>query len=324
MINIKINENDKNQRIDRFLMKLMPNANKNFLMRMLREKKIKLNYKKVTPSYNIELDDEIQIYFSDETFNKFSKGKRDVFNKTKIDIIYEDKDVLIVDKPSGLLCHVAKNLKEKNLVDGVINYLYSKGEYNPRKENTFVPSICNRLDRNTSGLVIAAKNANALREINDLIKKREIKKFYLAIVRGRLNYNGILKNSYKKNESKNKMVVVDDDLDDKEMISNIKTVECDDNFSLINIELITGRTHQIRLQLNSLNHPIIGDNKYGEKEFNENVGLKHSNRQQLVACELVFPTFEGSLNNLSNKVFVSKYKNDLLELYNHLRKSYSE
>lgn len=316
MINIKIKENDANQRVDRFLQKLMPNAGKNFLMRMLREKKIKVNKKKCEPSYLLSEGDDVTIYFSDETFKKFSKGRREVFNKTKIEIVYEDENVLIVDKPAGLLCHVSNNLKEPNVVDGVINYLRENGEYNPRDEHSFVPAISNRLDRNTAGLVIAAKNANALRCVNELIKNREIKKLYHAIVRGKMDFNGTMKNSFEKNENKNMVKLSKEG--DKSMESVITTIESADDFSLVKIELITGRTHQIRLQLKLLKHPIIGDNKYGDIAFNNSLNIKDKNHQRLVAGELVFPELSGDLESLSKKSFKSKYLDELFNDYRSL------
>ena len=316
MINIKIKENDANQRVDRFLQKLMPNAGKNFLMRMLREKKIKVNKKKCEPSYLLLEGDDVTIYFSDETFEKFSKGRREVFNKTKIEIVYEDENVIIIDKPAGLLCHVSNNLKEPNVVDGVINYLREKGEYNPRDEHSFVPAISNRLDRNTAGLVIAAKNANTLRTMNELIKNREIQKLYHAIVRGKMDFNGILKNSFEKNEKKNMVKVTKDG--EKSMESVITTIKSASDFSLVKIELITGRTHQIRLQLKLLKHPIIGDNKYGDIGFNNSLNIKDKNHQRLVAGELVFPKLEGDLESLSDKSFKSKYLEELIDDYRSL------
>lgn len=320
MINIEVKPNDSNQRIDRFLLKLMPNANKNFMMRMLREKKIKLNNQKADPAELIQEGDNIQIYFSDETFDKFSSKKEKSKNNIKLDIVYEDVNIAILDKPTGILCHFANNLKEPNLVDSFINYLSDKSEYNPRDEHSFVPSLCNRLDRNTSGLVIAAKNAESLRKINELIKEHKIQKYYFAIVKGELVYDGYIENSYSKNEKKNMMNLEKNSNSGKIMKSKISTIKSNRDFSLIKIELITGKTHQIRLQLKTLGAPIIGDNKYGDIDFNNKLNIKNNNHQKLVSGELVFPEIEGKLSYLSNKKFVSKYKSELFNLYKFINK----
>ncbi|MCI6610360.1 MAG: RluA family pseudouridine synthase [Ezakiella sp.] len=320
MINIEVKQNDANQRIDRFLLKLMPNANKNFMMRMLREKKIKLNKEKADPSKFIQEGDSIQIYFSDETFDKFSYKEEKSKNNIKLDIVYEDENIAILDKPSGVLCHFANNLKEPNLVDSFISYLTDKREYNPRDEHSFVPSLCNRLDRNTSGLVIAAKNAESLRKINELIKEHKIKKYYFAIVKGELIYDGYMENSYSKNENKNMMNLEKNLNSGKMMKSKISTIKSGKDFSLIKVELITGKTHQIRLQLKTLGAPIIGDNKYGDIDFNNKLNVKNTNHQKLVSGEIVFPKIEGNLSYLSNKKFVSKYKSELFNLYKFINK----
>ncbi len=308
MKSVIISNNDANQRVDRFLMKLLPNANKNFIMKMIRKKNIVLNNKKIEASTMLVVGDEIKIFFSDETYDKFSANKSD-YAHIKLDIVYEDENILVLDKPSGLLSHVSKNLKEKNLIDGAIHYLIEKGEYNPRIENSFVPALCNRLDRNTAGLVIVGKNAEALREMNKLIKSREVKKFYRAIVVGKAELDCELRDNMKRDEEKNRSMISKSGV---EMISHVKTITADEKFSLVEIELITGRTHQIRLQLANISHPILGDPKYGN--YNTNEVLKDINlnsKQLLASVRLEFPELSGVLRELSNKKLVSRYLSKL-------------
>lgn len=317
MKKIIVEKNDENQRADRFLNKLLPNANKNFIMKMIRKKNIINNGKKLDPSDILRLGDEISIFFSDETFEKFSH-KKNSYAHVNLDIVYEDENILIVDKPSGLLSHSAENLREKNLIDGVINYLIEKGEYNPREENTFVPALCNRLDRNTSGLVVVGKNANALKTINQKIKTRDFKKIYNAIVLGHFKFEGRMSNKMVKNENKNRSIITKNH-DGILMESDFKPIISGEKYSIVEIDLITGRTHQIRVQLSNMKHPILGDPKYGSYAANRKLeSLNMKNHQLLSSVEIVFPKMEGELEYLSHKNFISKYKEAIREVYKKL------
>lgn len=317
MKKIIVEKNDANQRADRFLTKLLPKANKNFIMKMIRKKNIIRNGCRMDASDILLLGDEIKLFFSDETFEKFSK-KENKYAHINLDIVYEDKNILVLDKPSGLLSHSAKDLREKNLIDGVINYLIENNEYNPRVENSFVPALCNRLDRNTSGLVVVGKNSYALKAISDKIKSRDFKKIYNAIVIGKFTYEGRVENKMIKNERKNLSVITKKD-DGIYMESFFKPIISGERYSIVEVDLITGRTHQIRLQLSNLKHPILGDPKYGSFSANrklEDLNLK--NHQLLSSVEIVFPKMDGELEYLSHKNFISKYKSKMMEVYKKL------
>lgn len=313
MKKIIVKENDAKQRADRFLNKLLPNANKNFIMKMMRKKNIVNNGKKMSASDILETGDEITLFFSDETYEKFSKKKNN-YSQVKLDIVYEDENILVLDKPRGLLSHSAENLREKNLIDGAISYLIEKGEYNPRLENTFVPALCNRLDRNTSGLVIVGKNSHALKTINEKIRSRDFKKIYNAIVVGSFDYEGKMTNQMVKDENKNRSKIVKDD--GIVMESDFKPIITGERYSLVEIDLITGRTHQIRLQLSNMKHPILGDPKYGIYSANRKLeALNMKNHQLLSSVEIIFPEMEGDLEYLSHKHFISKYKKEIREVH---------
>ncbi|MDO5717219.1 MAG: RluA family pseudouridine synthase [Tissierellia bacterium] len=308
MKKIIIEENDRNQRADRFLVKHLPNAKKNFLMKMLRKKNIMRNGKRLHPEDILEMGDVIEFFFSDETYEKF-KGKDKVYSHVSLDIIYEDDHVLVLDKPAGLLSHSASKLREKNLVDGAIKYLIEKGEYNPRAENSFTPAICNRLDRNTSGIVMVGKTNLALKLINEALRGREVSKYYYAIVVGEFCNDGLYETSMTRLESKNISLL---SRDGKHMVTEIHTISKNKNLSLLRVKLVTGRTHQIRVQLQALGHSILGDPKYGNSNLNQKYGQKH---QLLSAVEMILPNFIGDLNYLSGKKFVSKYKMDMIQKY---------
>lgn len=317
MKKIIVGENDKGQRADRFLSKLLPNANKNFIMKMIRKKNIVNNSKRMNASDILNKGDEITIYFSDETFEKFSK-KDNTYAHINLDIVYEDENILVVDKASGLLSHSASNNREKNLIDGVIAYLIESGQYSPRNENSFIPALCNRLDRNTAGLVIVGKNAVALKTINEKIRERDFKKIYNAIVLGNFTFNGLIEDRMVKDDKKNRTNIVKSK-DGTLMQSDVKPIIAGEKYSLVEIDLITGRTHQIRAQLAHLNHPILGDPKYGSYSANRKLDiLDMKNHQLLASVEMILPQMEGDLEYLSNKKFTSKYKSKLMEVYKKL------
>ena len=309
MKQIKVDKNEDNQRIDRFLKKYLDNANKSFIYKMLRKKRIKLNGGRAKPEDIINEGDTIELYLSDETMEKFMKPEKEIKNTSNLDIIYEDDNIVLINKPKGILSHSSKgDYSEKNIVDELVAYLYNKGEFVPRIEKTFTPSICNRLDRNTSGIIIAAKNYNALKEINNSIKNKHVKKYYKCIVKGRLNKDIRLEGFLVKNEKNNKVNISKEESEDsKSITTDIKVLEKNEGYSLLEIDLITGRTHQIRAHLSSIRHPIIGDLKYGNSDVNRVFKDKYKlNSQYLHAYKIVFHKLNGDLEYLNNKEFVSE------------------
>ena len=311
MKKVIIDKNDSGQRLDRFLKKYLKDAPLSFIYKMLRKKNIKINNQKGKPDTIIKEGDIVQFYLSDETIEKFRGSQKVKKSKFSLNIIYEDENIILINKPVGLLSHSANKEYGNNVVDGMIHYLYEKGEYNPRVEKSFKPSICNRLDRNTSGIIIGAKNSQALRQINVSIKEGKIHKYYKTIVKGEVKEEGIFEGYIIKNEELNKVKVLDQEGEDaKKILTKIKVLKTIKKYSLLEIELITGRTHQIRAHLSNIGHPIIGDVKYGDKVvnkyFRENYGL---NGQFLHAYKIVFSEIKGPLNYLKGKEFIAKAGN---------------
>lgn len=308
MREIKIKKNESNQRIDRFLKKYLAKASQGFIYKMIRKKNIKLNNKRVNPEDIIREGDIIQLFFSEETIEKFLIDKEEIKLPIIPRIIYEDNNIILVNKPKGVLSHSDKKGYEDNIVDEIIGYLHRKGEYNPNMETTFTPSICNRLDRNTSGIIIGAKNFSSLQIINESIKNGDIKKFYICMVKGEVKRDFLLKGYLIKDEEKNKVEVYKNKVEgSKEIITDIRLLKNEKGYSFLEIQLITGRTHQIRAHLSSIGYPLVGDTKYGlnsvNKRFREEYGL---NSQFLYAHKIIFNGLSHPLEYLNGKEFTAK------------------
>lgn len=323
MREIQIDKNEHNQRIDRFLKKYLPNASLSFIYKMLRKKNIKLNGSKAKPEDLIREGDIIQLYFSNETLEKFTANPKKINKANVIDIIYEDKNIVIINKPKGMLSHGTGKKHENNVVDNLISYLYEKKEYVPRLEKTFTPSICNRLDRNTSGIIIGAKNYLSLKLINESIRKNHVKKYYKAIVKGEVTREVELKGFLVKNEEKNKVQISEKKLEDsKEINSKITPLKTNKEYSLLEIDLITGRTHQIRAHLASIGHPIVGDLKYGDKKVNDKFKREYNlTSQYLHAYKIKFDRIADELSYLNNKSFVAEENKLLKDIEKNLFKN---
>lgn len=308
MKQIKIDKNEDNQRIDRFLKKYFANSNMSFIYKMLRKKRIKLNGNRAKPEDMINEGDTIELYLSDETIDKFVKVEKEIKKSSDLDIVYEDDNIVLINKPKGILSHASKgDYSEKTIVDEFVSYLYGKGEYIPRLEKTFTPSICNRLDRNTSGIIIGAKNYNTLKEINNSMKNRKIKKYYKCIVKGVLGKDQKLEGFLVKNEKNNKVHISKEEREDsKSITTDIKVLKKNEGYSFLEIDLITGRTHQIRAHLASINHPVIGDLKYGDHDENRFFKEKYKlHSQYLHAYRIIFNGLGGDLEYLNCKEFTS-------------------
>ncbi len=302
-----ISANDANQRLDKFITKTMPSLPKALMYKFIRTKHIKLNGKKAEISTRLKEGDIVTAYISDEFFEK-KEPKYDFLSASdKLIIVYEDENILLADKPQGLLSHPDENEYNDTLITRIQKYLYLKGEYEPDKENSFKPSLANRIDRNTGGIVIAAKNAQALRILCDKIKSREIDKRYLTVVHGKpKEKEALLEGFLQKNEAKNKVYLQNKKNDDNLSIKTYyRTLDSKNGVSLLEIELLTGRTHQIRAHLASIGHPLLGDGKYGKLKEDKKLGF---NKQALYSYKLTF-TFEsdaGILNYLNGKNFTVK------------------
>ncbi|WP_425449758.1 RluA family pseudouridine synthase [Dethiothermospora halolimnae] len=306
MNEITINTNEKNQRIDRFLKKYMPEASKGFIYKMLRKKRIKLNNKRAKPNINLKEGDKIQFYMSTETINKFKEYKKVEDVVIRFKVTYEDENIIIINKPKGLLSHSAGN-NENTVVKQLISYLHKRGEYDPEKEKTFIPAICNRLDKNTSGIIIGAKNNLALQSINESIRNGNIDKYYKCIVKGKVATDKELKGYLIKEPKTNKVDILGHEIKgSKKIHTKIKILNENKNFTMLEIELLTGRTHQIRAHLASIGHPIIGDLKYGDKKVNKYfLGKYKLENQFLHAYKIVLNGLDGKLDYLNNKKIVA-------------------
>lgn len=302
-----IDKNESEQRLDRFLKKYLSEASQGFIYKMIRKKNIKLNGKRANPDTIIHEGDIIQLYLADETIEKF-KGKTEVIKSKLVpNIIYEDEHIILINKPVGILSHSANREYGNNIVDSMIHYLHEKGEYNPRIEKTFTPAICNRLDRNTSGIIIGAKDYPSLKMINDSIKIGNVHRYYKTLVKGIVKKDMVIEGYLTKDEELNKVEVLEEkEEDSKKIVTSIKVLNTSSLYSLLEIELITGRTHQIRAHLSSIGYPIIGDVKYGYKKenkyFKEKYGL---DSQFLHGYRIIFTGLEEPLEYLNSQEFYS-------------------
>lgn len=318
-----IQKNDTGQRLDRFVSKAVPLLPSSLTQKYIRLKRVKLNGKGTKQDVKLAVGDTVQLYINDEFFE--SPSEENAYLKIaepKLDIVYEDDNILLVNKKAGVLCHSAGGWSHNTLIAHIQAYLYARREWRPREENAFAPALCNRIDRNTSGIVIAAKNAEALRVLNERIRSREVEKFYLAVVHGIMApKSGRLEAFIFKDASKNQVFVSDRSvIGSKTAITEYKTLASTGGLSLLECRLITGRTHQIRAQLAHAGHPLLGDGKYGNDKYNRPFG-EHG--QALCSYRLVFDFRTGAgplqyLNGLEFKVnkvdFAEKYFNDIWRL----------
>lgn len=316
MKELTVNKNDAGQRLDRFVGKAVPLLPESLLQKYIRLKRIKVNGKGAKRDLRLSRGDVLQLYINDEFFEKPKEENSYLKVSTpRLDIVYEDENILLADKKPGVLCHSAGKWDYNTLVANIQAYAYQKGEWRPREENSFAPALCNRIDRNTGGIVIAAKNAEALRIINEKIKDREIDKRYLCIVHGRPKPgSGKLEGYIFKDAKKNQVYVKDhSEPGSKTAVMEYKVLETKGNLSLVECRLHTGRTHQIRAQMSHAGWPLLGDGKYGSERQNKPFEEKG---QALYSYKLRFDfeTDAGILNYLKGREF-SVEKIDFVEKY---------
>lgn len=305
MREIFVGPNDSGQRVDRFLKKYFEKANLSFIYKNLRKKNIVVNGKKVKPEDELKEGDLIKLFLSEETIEKFKREPVNLKSKKFPKVIYEDDNVILIEKKAGTLSHNASSEFEMNSVDSMIDYLIAKGDFNPRLENSFRPAVVNRLDRNTSGILIGAKNAMALRDLNKSIKENNIEKYYVAMVKGNVKKDFRDISYLSKNEDKNKVYVNKNKVDgSKESITEFKVLKHSEFYSLLSVNLITGRTHQIRTILNSYKFPIVGDRKYGNHRVNDYFENTYSyDSQFLHNYKVRFKDLSENLSYLNGKEF---------------------
>lgn len=315
MKEITIGQNDAGQRLDRFLSKAVPLLSASLAQKYIRIKRIKCNGARAERDTRLKAGDVLQLYINDEFFDKPREDNAYLtVAAPKLNIVYEDSHILLVDKRPGLAVHPHDGAEYgRTLIDHIQAYLYQKREWSPRGENSFVPALCNRIDRNTGGIVIAAKTAEALRVMNQKVKDRELDKRYLAIVEGTPKpLRGSLKGFLFKNAKKNRVFVTDTPQPGaKTCQTNYITLCSSQGLSLVECELITGRTHQIRAQFAHAGHPLLGDGKYGKlnKRFDRNYQALYSYK-----LTFQFTTDAGELSYLNGKSFQVE-KVDFVEEY---------
>lgn len=307
MKEIRITKNEENQRLDKFLLKYMNKATKAFIYKMLRKKRIKYNGKKAEGNELLQEGDSLLLYLSDETIVSFMEEKVIAQANRHFGIIYEDDDVLAVAKPAGLLTHPEKSDDKDTLIDQVLFYLYQKGQYAPSPQSAFTPALCNRLDRNTSGIVLAGKTLKGVQGLNEAIRNRQVDKYYLTMVKGEVKEAGEISAFLSKEEGKNQVRISKEaGINAKESITRYRPLAYNHGYTLLEIHLITGKTHQIRAHMQSIGHPVVGDRKYGDikvnQQFKQDFALSN---QFLHGAKFVFSNISGSLGYLKGKTLIA-------------------
>lgn len=316
MVKITVEKNEDNQRLDRFLRKYMKSAPLSLIYKLIR-KDVKVNGKRAREDYVLAGGDEIVIYMSPEELDGYRVRKEAVRSRRQFKIAYEDENILAAEKPFGLLTHGDRTEKKNHLANQVLSYLMEKGEYDPRTERTFTPAPANRLDRNTTGLVLFGKNGEALRELNRMIREKGyVSKYYITIAKGNVRGPLILRDRMEKDSAANIVRVKDEGEEGGKLMETIaRPLANVPGYTLLEVELITGRTHQIRAHLARAGHPIIGDAKYGNPQLNRMIEKKYGlSTQFLHAYRLYFEKGSGILGYFAGTEIKSELPENLKKI----------
>ena len=309
MREIIINKNEAGQRFDKLLFKYFNAAPASFVYKMLRKKNITLNNKKSDGKDKLAVGDCVKIFMTDETIDKFRSSKNieasgKATHKFSLDVVYEDENVIIVNKPAGVLSQKAKK-NDISMNEYIIEYLLDTKQLSENELETFKPGICNRLDRNTSGLLIAGKSLLGLQVMSDMLKDRTFGKYYITVVSGEINGKTKIKGYLTKDSKYNKVKIYDKPLKESSYIeTEYECLKTNGRYTILKVKLITGKPHQIRAHLASVRHPIIGDTKYGRADINEIFRKKCGVKYQLLhAWQLKFDEMPDELKKLKQKTF---------------------
>lgn len=293
----------------------MNKASKGFLYKMLRKKRIKYNGGRAEGSELLKAGDTLQLYLAEETISSFMEEKTVAEAKRHFAIVYEDDDILVVSKPAGLLTHPEKSSDKDTLIDQILYYLYQKGQYLPEADSSFTPALCNRLDRNTSGIVIAGKTLKGVQAVNETIRSHKLDKYYLTLVAGEIREAGEITAYLTKDEEKNQVRISKREGSGKKTMTKYRPLACAKGYTLLEIHLITGKTHQIRAHMQSIGHPVVGDRKYGSEHSNQKFREEYAlSNQFLHAIRVEWKEKDGPLGYLYGKEMTAPLPKTLQEI----------
>ena len=330
MRQINIANLEAGQRLDKFLGKYLNQATMGFIYKMLRKKNITLNDKKATGKEVLTQGDFVKIFFTEETLNKLATRERILSGqltkqnnqnkKVLLDIIYEDEHILLINKPAGMLSQKGKP-EDISLIEYITSYLLENKQLTLEDLRHFRPGICNRLDRNTSGIVVAGKSMAGLQTMNEVFKERSIHKFYQCPVFGKIESPLEIEGFLLKDEKKNTVKILEKEIPGSHFIkTSIHPLEQGETATLLEVELITGRSHQIRAHLASIGHPLLGDPKYGDRDKNKELQARfRCNYQLLHSYKLILPELKGALSYLSGQVFTAPLPSQFVKIWNHYK-----
>ncbi len=301
-----VTEKEAGQRLDKLLTKYLNLAGRGFIYKMLRKKNITVNGKKCDGSEKLSKGDEIKLFLAEETLQKFSQVQVQKVRDIQLSVIYEDAHILLINKPSGMLSQKAKE-GDESLVEYVIDYLLKNGDLSSQDLATFRPSVCNRLDRNTSGLVAAGKSLPGLQILSEAFRDRSLHKYYYCVVKGALKEKRTISGFLLKDEKTNQVKIFKDQVPESQpIVTTYEPISVFDNYTLLRVTLVTGRTHQIRAHFSSIGYPLVGDGKYGDAGVNEEArrrfGIRH---QMLHSFQMEFPDLPEPLSYLSGRMFTA-------------------
>lgn len=323
MIQFKVKKEEENQSLEKYIKKALYNYPLSLIYKLFRLKDIKVNNKKEDKHYLVKENDLINVYIKDNCLS-YSKDNESIIKEDRISnfIIYEDNNILIINKPRGMLVQKDKEIYKKSLSELVLDYLYFKGEYDPNSLTAYKPGPAHRIDRNTSGIVVFGKNISSLHELQSLIKNKEaLKKEYLALVKGEVKNSGIISAPILKINKNNHCVIDFTSKDAKEAISEYYPIKYNKDYSLLDVRLLTGRTHQIRLHMAYNKTPVVGDDKYGDFSLNKEFKKKYDFENQFLhAYKLSFIKPQGILSYLKNKTFEASLNEKMNDILNDIFK----